>query len=240
MIGAIIASALSAVANGIGTHLANKKKTQAQEAYRQGIDKEVEAIDNEINSNYLDRADARAAIRQVTNASEESLRQLNTDAIRSGATDEAKVAMASALNKNLANTIGTLAGVGEQHKDNLKAQKRSLRLRQLRDAYATDSDTSGITSALQGISNAATSIGNVVTAKSGTTTTKSGATTTDAGETSAGNTILQDVVTPARAAVTAARDGNKLAQPVQGIIESAIPSVNDLINTYNKQIPYGK
>lgn len=233
MIGAIIASALSAVANGIGTHLANKKKAQAQEAYRQGIDKEVEAIDNEINSNYLDRADARAAIRQVTNASEESLRQLNTDAIRSGATDEAKVAMASALNKNLANTIGTLAGVGEQHEDNLKAQKRSLRLSQLRDAYATDSDTSGITSALQGISNAATSIGNVVTAKSGSTTT-------DAGETSAGNTIPQDVVTPARAAVTAARNGNRLAQPVQGIIDSAIPLVDDLINLYNKQFPYGK
>ena len=163
MWGAIIAAALSAIASGVGTHLANKKKAQAQEKYEKGINEEVAKIDSELNSNYLDRADARNAIRQVTNATEESMRQLNTDAIRSGATDEAKVAMASKLNKNLAGTIGTLAGIGEQHKDNLRNQKRNLKLGLLGHNYNNDSDTSGITATLQGISNAASTIGAAAT-----------------------------------------------------------------------------
>ena len=57
MIGAIIAAAISAIASGVGTHLANKKKAQAQEKYEAGINKEVADLDAEINSNYLDRAD---------------------------------------------------------------------------------------------------------------------------------------------------------------------------------------
>ena len=175
MIGAIIAAAISAIASGVGTHLANKKKAQAQEKYESGINKEVADLDAEINSNYLDRADARNAIRQVTDATNESMRQLNTDAIRGGATDEAKVAMASKLNKNIANTVGTLAGIGEQRKDSLRGQKRNLRLGLLGHQYNVDSDTSGITTMLQGISNAASTIGAAATTK-GTTTAS---TTTD-------------------------------------------------------------
>ena len=181
MIGAIIAAAISAIASGVGTHLANKKKAQAQEKYEAGINKEVADLDAEINSNYLDRADARNAIRQVTDATSESMRQLNTDAIRGGATDEAKVAMASKLNKNIADTVGTLAGVGEQHKDRLRGQKRDLRLGLLGHQYNVDSDTTGITTMLQGISNAASTIGAAATTK-GTTTA---GTTTDAATPSA-------------------------------------------------------
>lgn len=149
--------------------MANKKKKEAQDAYEEGINKEIGEIDKEIATNYLDRADSRNAIRQVTDATEESMRQLNTDAIRSGATDEAKVAMASKLNKNIANTVGNLAAVGEQHKDNLRNQRRSLRLGLLNNTYNTNSDTSGITTMLQGISNAASTIGAAATTK-GTTT----------------------------------------------------------------------
>lgn len=149
--------------------MANKKKKETQDAYEEGINKEIGEIDKEIATNYLDRADSRNAIRQVTDATEESMRQLNTDAIRSGATDEAKVAMASKLNKNIANTVGNLAAVGEQHKDNLRNQRRSLRLGLLNNTYNTNSDTSGITTMLQGISNAASTIGAAATTK-GTTT----------------------------------------------------------------------
>lgn len=177
MWGAIIAAAISAIASGVGTHLANKRKAQAQEKYEKGINEEVAKIDSELNSNYLDRADARNAIRQVTNATEESMRQLNTDAIRSGATDEAKVAMASKLNKNLAGTIGTLAGIGEQHKDNLRNQKRNLKLGLLGHQYNVDSDTSGITATLQGISNAASTIGAAATTGKTSTDTTTDATT---------------------------------------------------------------
>lgn len=238
MIGAIIAAAISAIASGVGTHLANKKKAQAQEKYEAGINKEVADLDAEINSNYLDRADARNAIRQVTNATEESMRQLNTDAIRGGATDEAKVAMASKLNKNIANTVGTLAGIGEQHKDSLRGQKRNLRLGLLGHQYNVDSDTSGITTMLQGISNAASTIGAAATTKGATATTTPDATTT----TYATPTAQTQAATSAgRAAASAANNGDAWATPIGGILEDVFPSVDGLDSLWgNKQIKYGE
>lgn len=238
MIGAIIAAAISAIASGVGTHLANKKKAQAQEKYEAGINKEVADLDAEINSNYLDRADARNAIRQVTDATNESMRQLNTDAIRGGATDEAKVAMASKLNKNIANTVGTLAGIGEQHKDSLRGQKRNLRLGLLGHQYNVDSDTSGITTMLQGISNAASTIGATATTKGATATTTPDATTT----TYATPTAQTQAATSAgRAAASAANNGDAWATPIGGILEDVFPSVDGLDSLWgNKQIKYGE
>jgi hypothetical protein len=116
------------------------------------------------------------------------MRQLNTEAIRGGATDEAKVAMASKLNKNVAETMGALAGVGEQHKDRLRDQKRNLKLGLLGHQYNVDSDTSGITTMLEGISNAASTIGAAATTKGAdaTTTPDTPATTSYATPTSNG------------------------------------------------------
>lgn len=238
MIGAIIAAAISAIASGVGTHLANKKKAQAEDKYEAGINKEVADLDAEINSNYLDRADARNAIRQVTDATNESMRQLNTDAIRGGATDEAKVAMASKLNKNIANTVGTLAGIGEQHKDSLRGQKRNLRLGLLGHQYNVDSDTSGITTMLQGISNAASTIGAAATTKGANATTTPDATTT----TYATPTAQTQAATSAgRAAASAANNGDAWATPIGGILEDVFPSVDGLDNLWgNKQVKYGE
>ena len=234
MVGAIIAAAISAIASGVGAHLANKKKKEAQDAYEEGINKEIGEIDKEINSNYLDRADSRNAIRQVTDATEESMRQLNTDAIRSGATDEAKVAMASKLNKNIANTVGTLAGIGEQHKDSLRGQKRNLRLGLLGHQYNVDSDTSGITTMLQGISNAASTIG-------ATATTKGTNAPTDPDATTMPTAQSQAVARAGRAAADAANNGDKWAAPIGGILENVFPSVDGLDNLWgNKQIKYGE
>lgn len=245
MIGAIIAAAISAIASGVGTHLANKKKAHAQEKYEAGINKEVADLDAEINSNYLDRADARNAIRQVTDATSESMRQLNTDAIRGGATDEAKVAMASKLNKNIAKTVGTLAGIGEQHKDKLRGQKRNLRLGLLGHQYDVGSDTTGITTMLQGISNAASTIGAAATTKgANATTTPDTPAPTPTPATTNYNTPTaqtQAATSAGRAAASAANNGDKWAAPIGGILENAFPSVDGLDDLWgNKQIKYGE
>lgn len=157
--GSIIGTALNVTANAVGSWLANKRKREAEEAYQQSVNKEIEEINEELGSNYLDRADAQDAIRKMTDANTEAMRQLNTEAIRGGATDEAKVAMASSLNKNTANVVSSLAAVGEQHKDKLKAQKRSLRQGLASHQYANASDVSGIASLMSGIGSAATSLG---------------------------------------------------------------------------------
>lgn len=159
MWGAIIGAGINLVSNAIGTAIGNKRKREAEEAYKASIDSEIADIDREINSNYLDRADARAALRRATDANEEALRQLNTEAIRGGATDEAKVAMASKLNKGTADLVGNIAAIGERQKDALRQQKRGLRLGQAQHNYAIGSDTTGLDTVMQSISGAANSLG---------------------------------------------------------------------------------
>lgn len=159
MLGSIIGTALSVVANSIGSAIANKRKREAEAAYRADINEEIGDINKEIESNYLDRADAQDALRKMTNANTESMRQLNTEAIRGGATEEAKVAMASALNKNTADMVGSLAAAGEQHKDRLKEQKRSLKTALRNQKYATDGDVSGVETLTNSFASAASSLG---------------------------------------------------------------------------------
>lgn len=167
MWGALIAAAISLVAGAIGTSVANKKKAAAEKEYQNAMNKEMSDIDKQINSNFLDRADAQNAIRKMTDSNTESLRQLNTDAIRGGATDEAKVAMASKLTKNTASLVGDLAAVGEQHKDSLRNQKRNLRLGLINHEYGVNSDTSGIERIVASVGSAANSLGSAIGSGSG-------------------------------------------------------------------------
>ena len=170
MLGAIIGAGLNVVANGIGSFIANKRRREAEEAFQAGVNKEMSELDNQINSNYLDSAVASNAVRKVTDANTEALRQLNTEAIRGGATDEAKVAMASKLNKNTANVVGDLAAIGEQRKDALRGQKRNMRLWLLQHKYAQDADTSGIENILSSVGQAANTIGSAWATKNNTPT----------------------------------------------------------------------
>lgn len=223
MWGAIIAAAISAVASGIGSAVANKRKREAEEKYAQQQQELIDDIDNELNSNYLDRADSRNAIRKVTESNEEAMRQLNTDAIRGGATDEAKVAMASQLNKRTADVVGDIAAIGEQHKDSLRRDRRSLLMGQAAHKYQVGSDVSGIDKVVQGVGSAANAIGAGIDGKS----------------TPESKGPMDDVVIPelspavskavygARKAVDA---GDPWASKVEGVIRGVTPdmgAVND-------------
>lgn len=168
MVGAIVGAGLSIVASAIGSAVANARRRRAEEEYREYVAKEVDKIDEELETNYLDRADAQNALRKVTNSNEEALRQLNTDAIRGGATDEAKVAMASKLTQGTANVVGDLAAVGEQHKDRLREQKRSLQGGYASHQYNMMADTSGVDRMTSALTNAATSLGNAWDSRQGT------------------------------------------------------------------------
>lgn len=169
MWGALIGAGVSILSNTIGAAMGNKRKREAEEAYQEGINREIEAINQELNSDYLDSAEARNALRKLTNSNKETLRQLNTDAIRGGATEEAKVAMASKLNQGTADVMGDLAAVGERKKEGLRQQKRNIRLGKLQHQYAIDSDTSGIDNITKTISDAANSLGTAWGGRSKTT-----------------------------------------------------------------------
>lgn len=206
MLGTILGTGINLVANGIGSWLANKRQKKANEALDAHYEKRIGELNREINSNFLDRADAQNALRKVTDSNNETLRQLNTGAIRGGATDEAKVAMASQLNKRTADVVGDLAAIGEQRKDALRQERRGVQ-----DSYATTkykrlSDTSGINTLLSSIGTAAQSLGSSLT-KSGTATEDATATDATAATTSA--------VTPPQPTepVMVTKNGNSVGAP---------------------------
>ena len=178
MWGALIGAGINIVANGIGSAIANKRKKEAEAEYQQTINEELSNLDNEINSNYLDSAVAQNALRKVTDSNTEALRQLNTQAIRGGATDEAKVAMASKLNKTTADVVGDLAALGEQRKDALKQGKRNLKLSLAEHRYKQNADTSGIDALLTSIGTAANALGSAIDSRSTTPTTTADTTAT--------------------------------------------------------------
>jgi hypothetical protein len=159
MLGTVIGAGIGLVANGIGAWLANKRKKEAEKIQDEYYKGAMADLDAEINSNYLDRADSRNALRKVTDSNTEALRQLNTQAIRGGATDEAKVAMASQLNKRTADVVGSLAAMGQRHKDYLKAEKRGLEADYANTRYQRLADTEGVENMVKGISTAANTLG---------------------------------------------------------------------------------
>lgn len=159
MWGALIGAGISIAASAIGSHFANKKKAEAEDTYQKGINQEIRRINKELDRNYLDSAEAQNALRKLTNSNKETLRQLNTDAIRGGASEEAKVAMASKLTQGTADVVGDLAAVGERKKEALRQEKRNIRLGMLQHQYANDADTTGIYNVVGAIGDAANSLG---------------------------------------------------------------------------------
>ena len=107
-------SALSSIAGGVSANKRRKKADQILEDRRRRLD---EWYQSEMNQPYLDRADSRAMLKRIRDYNEDELKALNTNAIKSGATDEAKVAAAGKLNKNYSQVVAQIAGLGEQHKD---------------------------------------------------------------------------------------------------------------------------
>lgn len=240
MIGSILGAAISAVANGIGSAVANKRKREAEEKYAQQQNEMIDDISREINSNYLDRADSRNAIRKLTDANTEAMRQLNTNAIRGGATDEAKVAMASQLNQRTADVVGDIAAIGEQHKDSLRRDRRSLLANKALHEYQTGSDVSGINTLLAGVGSAAQAIGNAWTKSPADTTTDTTTSSATIPE------MTPQVASATAAAKKAVDEGDKWASKVSPVVNAVTPDmkvgddfVDELLNR-NRQYKYGQ
>jgi hypothetical protein len=162
MWGAIIGAVASLATNVIGSHIANKRKAEAEKAYQDSVNDQIDELNTQINSDYLQSAEAQNALRKVTDSNTEAMRQLNTDAIRGGASDEAKIAMANKLSKGTADVVGDLAALGERKKDALRNERRGLQTKLAEHKYAQDSDTSGISNIVSSISSAANVLGNAI------------------------------------------------------------------------------
>lgn len=161
-IGALIAG-LASVAGGVaGSISANNRKNKAESL----MDQRKRTLDiwrnAELGSDYLDRADSRAAMRRVMEYNTEAQKASDTNAIKRGMTDEAKVAQAGRLNRNYADVVSQIAGAGARHKDAVQQQYLGATMNLDNIRIGNLMDTSGAESMVNGITGAAGALGSAL------------------------------------------------------------------------------
>ena len=112
-----VGAAISAAGGILSSILANqqaKRQTDLMDKAQQNLTDWRNGI---MGTNILDRADSMSMLKVQRDIIEEQNRKFNTDAIKGGLTDEAKVAQAIATNKSLSDSISRIAGYGQQQKD---------------------------------------------------------------------------------------------------------------------------
>lgn len=166
MVGAIV-SGVASLASGVMSAIgANRRRRKAEQIMQERKEQLESWRDAELGTSSLDRADARNAMRRIFEYNKDVQRAADASAIKRGMTDEAKVAQAGRLNRNVAAAASELAAAGEAHKDRVKEQVRretaeldNLKVRNLMDS-------SGAENLVQGVTSAATGLGSALSMKS--------------------------------------------------------------------------
>lgn len=153
--GAIIGAAFQTV----GTIAANARQNKAIQGQRKALGQQLAEARAEMNSNYIDRADSQAVLREVKEQNKEQMASLNTEGVKRGMTDEAKIAAAGQLNKNYANVVSRLGAVGAQYRDRARERMRGVQRELSGVEYNTTmAQAQGIGNAAAGIATSANDI----------------------------------------------------------------------------------
>lgn len=124
-LGPALGLASTAASGIIGAIMATKQQKKIDEAIAERQNKLDAWRDAQMSTNYLDRADSREMLRRVAQYNDEQMRAMNTNAVKGGSTEEAKVAAANQLNRTYADAIGSIASAGQRHRDSVESQYRA-------------------------------------------------------------------------------------------------------------------
>lgn len=160
----------SGLASIYGAIQGNINRKKAEDLYEKQFTEAKEYRDREMANDYLQRADSQAVLRRVEQNNQEYLDALENDAIRSGATAEAKVAAASRAQKNYADVAAELAAQGQQRKDAIDANWQQQKTQRDNMRIANLTDTSAIQNMVQGMGAAASAMGSIYAGSGGTST----------------------------------------------------------------------
>lgn len=108
---------LGSIAGGISTRRQLNKIQKGLEEKKDALTKEYT---QEKNTNFLDTDTASATLALLRRQNQQQTEAMNNNAVKAGASDEAKVATAAGLNRNYADAVSQIAGMGTQYKQNLK------------------------------------------------------------------------------------------------------------------------
>lgn len=163
-------SALGSLAGGWLGNKQARKQRRALEAKQRRLDAWRDAA---LNSDYLSRADSQAALRTVRENIDEQLKEVDTSAIKSGMTDEARAAYASRLNRGYADAVSQIAGLGEKYRDRV----RDIYVQQsnaIEDAKMGIGSTTGAQNLVNSIASAAGTFASLAGASAGRGATTAG------------------------------------------------------------------
>lgn len=156
LIGGLISLGGSIAGAAMGNAAAKKQAS----AYDQAWGEYEDWYEGQMNANILDRADTLSLLKRYRDWQEEDAKKYQTNAIKGGASEEAKVAYAQKANKGYADAISRIAAMGQQYKDRLSQgfMQQQLGFKQKRAELAAE----GAQTVANGIANAGGAIGDLV------------------------------------------------------------------------------
>jgi len=95
-----------------GAAMGNKASKEQAQAYDDAWANYEDWYEGQMNTNILDRADTLSMLKRYRDWQEENAKKYQTNAIKGGASEEAKIAYAQEANKGYADAISRIAAMG--------------------------------------------------------------------------------------------------------------------------------
>ena len=159
-IGSLIGGLVSIGSSIAGAAMGNKAAKQQAQAYDDAWANYEDWYQGQMNTNILDRADTLSMLKRYRDWQEEDAKKYQTNAIKGGASEEAKIAYAQEANKGYADAISRIAAMGQQYKDRLSQgfMQQKLGYQQKR----ADMAAAGTQAVASGIANAGGTLGSLI------------------------------------------------------------------------------
>lgn len=166
LIGGIIGGIGSAVAGIVGSNAAKKAAKRNQKLLNEQEESAKEWYDKEYNSNFIDRADARAAIAKTRDILADRYKAAEGAAAVTGATEESLARQKAAANETVAEVTSNIAQQADAYKqsvrENYEGQMDAVRQQTMgvnnQKANATIHAAQGMAKAAEGLGNAVDSL----------------------------------------------------------------------------------
>lgn len=122
LIASLIGAGLSAASTGVGAMQSAKERKKATELQRKRESESKMFYEREYNKDYFDTATAKGLINRASIKMRDFGKQNQNSAIKTGATQENKIANAQSANANYSNLLSNIADQGTQYKQNVRNQ----------------------------------------------------------------------------------------------------------------------
>ncbi len=156
----LIGGLISLASSGIAAWQGNKAAKEQAQAYDDAWNNYEDWYEGQMNTNILDRADTLSMLKRYRDWQEENAKKYQTNAIKGGASEEAKIAYAQKANKGYADAISRIAAMGQQYKDRLSQGFMQSKLNFL--TKRADMAGAGAQAVASGIANAGGVVGDLI------------------------------------------------------------------------------